>query len=90
MIDFCEGVQLNIRHHIVMKNIIQLTLLTVAITLSSYVHAQTPQGAKAEEGLVGSKVTKYDSVAVFVKRDGRILALFPEGPQSYEVYEFSK
>ena len=45
---------------------------------------------KPYSGLVGSKVTKYDSVGVFVKRGGRILAVFPKGPKSYEVYEFSK
>lgn len=40
--------------------------------------------------LIGSKVTKHDSVGVFIKRGSRILAIFPRGAASYEVYEFKK
>jgi len=40
--------------------------------------------------LSGSKVTKHDSVGIFIKRGGRILALFPGGETDYELYEFSK
>ena len=40
--------------------------------------------------LIGSKVTAHDSVGIFVKRGGRILAIFPGGAGTYEVYEFKK
>ncbi len=61
---------------------------TVMVFLGGWSVNNDPQ--KPYSGLVGSKVTKYDSVGVFVKRGGRVLAVFPEGPKSYEVYEFSK
>jgi len=41
-------------------------------------------------GLTSRKPGKHDSVGVFIKRGGQVLALFPEGPGGYEVYEFLK
>ena len=45
---------------------------------------------RSYSSLIISKVTKHDSVGIFIKRGGRILAVFPGKALTYEVYEFEK
>jgi len=40
--------------------------------------------------LAAEMATEHDSVGVFIKRGGRIVALFPDDGGGYEMYEFSK
>lgn len=58
------------------------------VFLGAWTVNDEPQQAYSR--LASAPTTEHDSVGIFIKRGGRIVALFPDDKTRYEVYEFSK